>query len=345
MLGCTDPKDTSTEYVHRLIELNKVDEFVLSGDGITIGRIETPAIVTQRNEGKRIIFYDTALNQILVADTSGNLLHSMGSVGSGPEEFRNINSFGIDADTIIVNDASLDLVKKFTFDGELIGMHEAMAKDNIWHRSNRLFAYQGHYYYGTQEADKSQPNNHWESGIIAKYKKNGELVEVFGSYHPSLIKTSRLYNYANLLQRKDGDFYTTHRTSFQIQRFSGKTGELVSSFGVKSPYFKISKERPRVTDTREVKNKMNTAFSFVDDAFVSKTYLAFHFFNFTTEYWLSRNPNEKENYFQIYDLSDNYIGDIVLPFYPLSMDDDSKIYLLEDDNPDNYTIGVYEMVL
>ena len=281
----------------------------------------------------------------MIADTTGLISQKIGSVGSGPEEFRHIASFGIDKDTIIVIDGSLDLVKKFTLDGTLIGMHERMAKDNLWPRSKRLYVSKGHYYLGIQETDVSNENNHWKSKIIAKYTKNGTLVDIFGSYHPSLIGSGLLYNYANLLQRDDGDFYTTHRTSYQIQRFSGKDGKLVSSFGVISPYFKQSDERPSIYDTREQKNKINTKFSGVDDAFVSEDYLAFHFFNIKEEYWVTRDPNDQDNFFQIYDLNDEYVGDIVLPYYPLSMDKDNIIYLLEDDNPDHFKVGMYEMVL
>ena len=338
-------KNESTDYTHTIIELKKTGEFILFGENVTLGRIETPAIVIERQGTKKIVFYDAAQNQILIADTTGLISQTIGSVGSGPEEFRHITSFGIDKDTIIVLDSSLDLVKKFTIDGTLIGIHESMvAKDNLWPRSNRLFVSNGHYYFGIQEAEISNENNHWKSKIIAKYTKNGTLVDKFGSYHPSLIGSGLLYNYANLLQRNDGDFYTTHRTSYQIQRFSGTNGTLVSSFGVVSPYFKQSDERPSIYDNREEKNKINVRFSFVDDAFVSQNYLAFHFFNFTKEYWITRDPNDQENFFQIYDLNDEYIGDIVLPYYPLSMDNDNIIYLLEDDNPDQFKVGMYEMV-
>jgi hypothetical protein len=64
----------------------------------------------------------------LIADTTGLISQKIGSVGSGLEEFRYMASFGIDKDTIIFVDGSLDLVKKFTLDGTLIGMHERMLK-------------------------------------------------------------------------------------------------------------------------------------------------------------------------------------------------------------------------
>ena len=98
------------------------------------------------------------------------------------------------------------------------------------------------------------------------------------------------------------------------------------------------------TAVRE-KNEIDIKFSFVDDAFVSKNYLAFHLFKIKKEYWISRNPNDQDNFFQIYDLNDVYVGGFVLPYYPLSMDKDNIIYLLEDDNPDNVKVGRYEMVL
>lgn len=92
-------------------------------------------------------------------------------MGSESEEFRHIISFGIDKDTIIVTDSFLDLVKKFILDGTLVGLFNSMAKYNLWSQSNRLYTFNGHYYFGIQEVNVSNKHSHWKSKIIAKYTK------------------------------------------------------------------------------------------------------------------------------------------------------------------------------
>ena len=336
-------KEAITEEVEQ-VEITKKNQIIINSDEFNIGRIDSPMLFYNQGSAKKLLFYDLGLNQILVTDTSGKILNAFGHTGSGPEEFRHITSYGIDADTVIVLDGSLDKIKKFTVDGKFQSMYDGVIEDGVWPRSNRIFEFEGQYFLGIQEAGKSSSNNHWESKTIAVYTRNGDIVELFGDFDENLIGSHQLYNYANISSSGERFIYTTHRTSPSIQKYDLKKRELVSRFGKLAGSFKTSEERPNVTDPREVKNKINVKYSFVGDSFVSDKYFAFYFFNFTEKYYQLRNPNDKEHFLHLYDIeNDSLIGEIKLPFLPLGMDSESNLYLMEDDNPENFKLGVYEI--
>ena len=53
LIGCSKSEHDPTDYTHTIIELEKTGEFILSGEGITLGKIETPAIVIERKGTKK----------------------------------------------------------------------------------------------------------------------------------------------------------------------------------------------------------------------------------------------------------------------------------------------------
>lgn len=327
------------------IGLTKVSEIIISDDNLQIGRIEAPMLVSEDDGEEIFIFYDSGLNQVIITDSDGNFRQTIGRYGSGPDEFNHITSIGIDGGSLVVYDGALAKVKIFSLDGEIIDMYDGIIKDNIWLRSNRVFATDSNYYIGIQEAKYSTSNNHWESSTVAEYDKSGKLISLFGEYDPSLVKSHILYNYPNIVISDDGHVYSTHRTSYQIQKLNLKDKELVSQFGSLTESFKISDERPNPSDPRSRKNEINSKFSFVGDSFVTNEYFLFYFFNFTEEYWELRDPNDKENYFYVYNKNDEFLGEIKLKYFPLSADKNGNVYLLENDNPDNFKIGVYTIEL
>lgn len=347
IVGCGgDPENNHTgenfnEAGHKQLSIKKVDEFHLHSEEIQIGRIETPVLFHEDN----ILFYDPGLHQIIISNTEGAIFSAFGRSGEGPKEFRHISSFGVDRDTVIVYDASLDLVKKFTKDGELLEIYDGLLKDKLWIRSKILYEYENQYVFGIQEAGRSGHNDHWLSNIIAVYDKSGELVRMMGEYDPSLEGSHRMYNFSYMsVDSKEGVVYTVHRTSPFIQKFDIRTGEKMSRFGQPTANFRISDEYPSETAPREVRNRINLNRSAVGHPFISNDYFAFYFFNFTEEFWDGRGQNDKVNYLQIFDKEDMYVGEIALPYFPLGLDQNSRLYLLEDEDPDNALIGVYEIL-
>jgi hypothetical protein len=72
-------------------------------------------------------------------------------------------------------------------------------------------------------------------------------------------------------------------------------------------------------------------------------YLLHYFVILTEEFQQTRDHNDKIHYINLYDKeSYNSYGEIELPYFLGNVIGD-KLYLIENDDPDNYTIGIYEI--
>ena len=345
---CSGEQSQAILPTEKTIELDIVKKrsFNLSNGKILIGRLESPMFIKEIDGEKKYLFYDSGLNNIIISDTTGLIKTNFGGVGSGPNEFRHITSFGTAEDHVIVYDASLDVVKKFDFEGILIDSYLGLLEDKLWVRSNRLYEYNSKLIIGVQESEKSSSKNHWDSKTIALYDLKGNFQSLMGKYDPTLIGSGLLYNYANIVfDTKEGMIYTVHRTSPYIQKFDIESGELVHRFGFISDNFRISDERPNAGDPRVVKNKINIQFSFVGDPFITKDYFLFYFFSFTEEAFELRDQNALINFLQVFKKNGEYVGDIELPFYPLGANENNEIFLLEIDSSSSIKIGVYEFTI
>lgn len=107
----------------------------------------------------------------------------------------------------------------------------------------------------------------------------------------------------------------------------------------------MSDDKPSVSAPRPVRNEKNLKQSAVGESFVSNTYFFFYHFNWTEEFWQTRDPNAKPHFLNVFqkDEPHAFLGEISLPYMPLYISPNNKAYLLEDDDPDNFTIGVYEV--
>lgn len=322
--------------------LTKVRDFVLKVPDAEIGRIEPPILISE--DKKKIFYYDSGLNQIIVSDTLGNILSKFGRKGRGPKEFLHITSYGADKDTIYVYDGSLGKFKKFTLNGELLDIFDGPIKDNLWFRSNRTYIDGNRLLFGIQEAKYSSASNHWKSKTVAEYTSNGKFISLFGDYDPTLEGSSRLYKNANIVYDIDNKYvYTVHRTSKHIQKYDIGTKKVISRFSYpQSKNFLVADRVPDVYDTRQEKNRLNLFQSFVGDPFVNKDYFVFYFFNFTEDYWETRDQSTKHHFLQFFDKKDQFLFELEVPHYPLGMLG-NKLLLVEDDNPDNFRIGVYSI--
>lgn len=322
-------------------QFRKIRDFVLKVPELEIGRIEPPILVS--NDKKKLVYYDSGFNQILVSDTLGNILSKFGRKGSGPKEFRHITSYGLNQDTIYVYDGGLSVFKKFTINGDLIKIFDGPIKDNLWFRSNRIYIKKDKMLFGIQEVKHSSASSHWLSRTVAEYSTEGKLISLFGEYDPSLKESSLLYKYANMAYDfRTEHIYTVHRTSPYIQKFDFNSKKKISRFSNKeSGNFLISDTEPGINSSREERNALNLLQSFVGDPFISEDFFVFYFFNFTQEYWDTRDQSKKEHFLQFYDKQDNFVSEFRVLHFPLGMIGNNKLLLVEDDDPDNFRIGVY----
>lgn len=351
LLDCDTSKSSKTDTITQLlyqeasslITIQPTSKFTIQANNLLIGKIESPVLIHEKTGD--LIYYDSIMNQILVTDSKGKLKTFFGRKGSGPKEFRHITSFGVYQDTIYVLDANLDMIKQFNTNGILLNEYRALTKDKLWARSNRLYIHKDYVYAGVQQAEFSSSNNHWKSKIIAKYDLNGNLIGIFGDYDPTLENSSRLYKNGNItLDPKNELFYTTHRTSPYINVYDLNTQGKIARFSAISKFFNITKEEARMNDSREVRDQKILNMSAVRDHFITDDYFIFYFYNFTQDFWDTRNNEDLIFYIQVFDKeSFKFLGEINLPHELLGVNNNDELLLIEDENPDNFTIGTYEI--
>lgn len=348
LAGCNeDLKHSQDRSSDTRLELKKIDDFTIGTDIVMLDRVLDIPVISP--DESLMAWVNSDKNEIVVTDRRGNIVSRFGKKGRGSEEFINISAIGFeDNSSIIVYDSSQDFLKKFSIDGKLLKIENGLLEDQLWIRSHRIIVHDSNVYIGVQESG-SNPRENWKSKTIAKYNNSDvRLSSLFGSYDPDLRGGDQvLYIYVNSItfDPSDSKIFTTHRTLPYIQTFDVKTGERLSRFGFVSDHFKISDDKPRISDPRPVKNEKNLKQSFVGKGFVSDEYFFFHHFHWTEGYWRLRDPNLKRHFFNVFqkDKPHAFLGEIALPFTPMYVSSDNQVYLLENDNPEKFTIGIYEL--
>ena len=351
LFGC----DTSIEEENTVLEndlsdkfeitLEKQREFVISGTE-QLQLDDVYKLIEFNDSDTRIAWINNIQNKIFITDTLGNVQTSFGGEGSGPEEFRHISAFGFDdADNLIVYDWNQDLIKTFDESGKLISDSQGLLEDGLWIRSNRLVYNDESLMFGIQESE-ADGDNIWESATVAEYGKDGSLNEVYGSFGADLIQKDLFYNLTRITGHPSNDWvFVTYRTYHGTDVMSLGEQQVAQRFGVQPENFSYSEEQVEMNDSREERNEKNLAQSFVGDSYYSDQFYYFYFFNFTEEFWDTREPNTRENFLAVYDHSEpfNYYGDIKLPYAPRGITGNGDIYVVENPDPDNFTVGVYRL--
>jgi len=343
-------KDESENY---RVQLEKRSEFSIEpAEGLRLDAVRD--LVSFNQADSLMLWVNTLQNQLFVTDTDGNVHSFFGREGAGPHEFRDITATGFNSsDQIVVYDWKLDLVKIFDLQGNLVDEMQGLLDFDLWIRADRIFSSESDLLLGIQEAVGQAEI--WETSVIARITPSGELHSLFGGYGPDLEERNLFYNHPDFVYQKQNDrVYITHSSYHVVELASAATGETIQRFGVVPDNFRYAEEQVVKTDSREERDEKNLNQSNVGPPFLSDNYLFFNYNNFTEEFFekidrqsRTYNPNLRENYVAIYDHSRpfTYYGEVQLPFTPLGVTRDGDIFLLEDDHPDQFTVGIYRVVI
>ncbi|NBC26169.1 MAG: 6-bladed beta-propeller [Bacteroidetes bacterium] len=333
------------------LRVEKISDFKIKPDsGLRLGSIRDLVAVSANDS--LLMWVNTMQNQLFLTDTQGNVVDFFGREGAGPGEFRDITAFGFyGSDNVAVYDWKLDLIKIFDFQGNLIEERPGLLEMDLWIRSGRIFNSNDNLLFGVQQAVGQ--GDIWDTSVVASLAPSGELHSLFGGYGNDLKERKLFYNHPDFTHQRDTErVFITYSSYHIIEVASADSGKTIQRFGVVSENFKYAKDQVVQTDSREERDEKNLNQSNVGPPFVSERYLFFNFHNFTEEFFESidrqvkkYDPNLRENYFAVYDNSPPFAfyGEIQLPYAPLGVSSKGDIYLLENDNPDQFSVGVYRM--
>lgn len=348
---CSCTKNSNSDYyksqeLQASLSFERVNEIILTTDNnnkLQIGRLRANFISDPvRNIH---VFYDEINKHFLIADNEGNIQRTISSEGHGPGELMSVTAYNIDANgRLVVYDGGQLMLKLFSINGEHLSDEPLNQSDyTIVNRflhtdKNIIFAPV------VDISFLSDPSQAWQSSLIGVYDHSGSLIETFGQYDASLKQTNS-YSVFPIMYFDPGEreIFTMHTNDFHIQVYDVDTKERIARFGRKTPNFNQNEESisPQLSYA-EIQQK-SLGLSFGMGLYATDEFIFAHFENLTESYYQTNNQNEKEQYISIYDRKnfDSY-GEITSPYVVGNISND-QIYLIEDDDPDNYTIGIYEI--
>lgn len=245
---------------------------------------------------------------------------------------------------LVVFDRGQMRITVFDLKGEVIKSSKVENKSYSF-GGNKLYAFEGKIYTDIIEQVFLGDLEHaWKSKLVGIYNYEGELIDTIGKYDP-FVKEAKSYLIFPII---DIDFenkflISAQGSGFQMQMYNLISQSRVAWFGRKTSHYKVSDEYISPTLPRHKIKEKSLETSFPVSVHLLSDYIVFCFENVTESFFKTNNFNDKKAFISVYDTeSYDFYTEIALP-YILGNVAGNKFYLIEDDNPDNYTIGVYEL--
>lgn len=348
-LGCSSKIKTDATYTvskvnKQDLELVHLRSFTLnsSGDSVVIANPISKFNVSK--DGQRFAFYDFIYKSILVTDSKGNILHTAGGAGKGPGEFVQILSWTFDEqNNLIVYDEGQRLIKVFNAEGNLKKAVKILEEGNFFASGRYLFSRDSLFFIPGIEAEFIL-NKPWNSKLMAVLNSKGETKNIVGHYDPYLKEVKTYLNDPLMdIDFDNNKIYSTQLSSYRIQIWDMQNFKRTDYFGYRSKHFKETEEEIKAFYPRSKIYKMSVNQSSTQGIFVTSNYLLLYFQNLSDEWFNGRDPADKTYFITIYDRKSHaFVKELKVP-YPIGAVADNKIYVIENDQPKNYTIGVYEI--
>lgn len=346
-LGCSQA--TTDDYKQSNVELKNIN--IKEIDKIRIENADSTVIAQLlprfaiNSDATRMAFYDLLYKHFVITDENGKILHIIGGQGRGPDEFIQALNFNFDEhNNLVVFDEAQKQMKIFGPEGSIEQTFNILGDSKFAIASSELFAKDSLIYMGVADIELFNTKNAWKSKMLAIFDFNGNIQGIYGTYDPYV--TEATYYGSNpifYVNTDESKLYSTHRNSYRIQIYSFMRDTLTSYFGYRSTHFKESAEIIASNFPRAKIFKMSLNQSFPEGIFVTSKYVIQYFQNLTEKWFQTKDYQTQDHFFVIYDReTHNFNTELELPSIVGTVHND-LIYLIENSNPDNYIIGVYEL--
>lgn len=352
MGGCskTDPsgfyKSEILEEDRTVVKIGEIvlDDSSIDESGPNIGKLR-PEFVSNRDHSL-FAFFDELNMQIVITDSQGKVQQVVSKRGRGPGELMSVLGYNFDEENrIVAYDGSQRMIKVFELDG---GEHSDVDIDyeSRFVGNRYLFAKDEELLVPVinSEFHSSGKEQIWRSDLIGKFGYNGTLIESFGRYDP-FLKNPKSYL---VFPHVDADlennlFLSSHPDRYSLQLYNLETQERISWFGTQSENFNQTDNYIDAQQSHQAISAQARDLSWTSGVYITPNYFLHYFVILTEEFQQTRDHNDKIHYINLYDKeSYNSYGEIELPYFLGNVIGD-KLYLIENDDPDNYTIGIYEI--
>jgi len=325
--------------------LEKQEEIILESEDMLFGRFRQGFVVSK--DERLLAFHDFSNQQIVVFNSDGSFVNAIGSEGSGPEEFRNVFGYNFSKEnTIWAFDENLNTFKHFDLDGNIISTIEGIYGDGFVQTRYQLFVNNETLYIPVKEAEYSSEDasQNWQSALMAVYSTAGEFVKTIGTYGDP-VKNPNHYAVRGLfdIDFEEETLLVGYSTSHQLSQIKLDTDNQ-EFFGKIPENFLVPTESTNVDDSLNEILRKGLSRSSPSSVFITDHYYVQYFQNLTQEWYDTRDPNTKDHFLVFYDRkSQNYLGELEIPFAVGAITPNGTLYLIEDIDPDAYTIGSYRL--
>ena len=348
LISCTNSNDDfyKSDRLEKNIEIKKVDEFTLhSADDSEklIGNLRFS--FASNPAGSLHAFYDEIKKQFLITDNKGEIQEVIGDEGRGPKEIVGVEGYNFNnKNQLVVYDNTQLMIKVYDLDGEILS-HAKPEQSSYPISGSKLHTYDGNLVSGTMDRRLlgNLKDQAYKSKLAAVHNYDGQLLDTIGTYDPSLRKPTS-YNLFPIVtvDKKSGHLISTHYHNYRIQVYDLATEQREAWFGRKTEGFTTGEEYVSMNLPRHKIKEKTVGRSSAVSIHTVPNYIVLYFETITEAFYETGNSNKKKSYLAVYnDESYDSYGDVRLP-YVLGNVSNGKFYLIENDNPSNYTVGIYE---
>lgn len=323
------------------IDLVRIDSVSFSAGEKLFGKFFEQIKIT--NDQEYLAFAERIKNQVFIFNSKGNLHGVIGESGKGPKGIVQIYGFGFNnSNQVYILDSGQWLLKVFDLKGNLIYSTPFFEEVTLQPSPFSISWYKGGFVVPIFE--KKYIKKPEKSDLIALVNKNGIPIKTIGTQDPFTSKDNRTSFFSEMALDSVNDLaYSNLQSSPYYQIHDLRSGEKVGMGGKVTKNFNLVEEEIKANSTIQTKKSGLEETSVNRRIFLTNEYVIQQRQTLTKEWFETSQYNSKKNYLVFYSKETNeFLGEISVPFTPIG-EHGSKLYLVEDFNPDNYKIGIFEI--
>lgn len=334
--SCTSDENISVDLSS--LSLTKVDSVILENSEPLFGKLTEQFRVN--TSGDIWVFAESNQDRIFAFDSLGQFKHVLGERGKGPKGIVRVGGFDIDDNNqVIIYDAAQQMLKIFDLTGELIHSTPFLSDSKLWVHPYGLHAFGDKFLVSVTE-NKFIREPH-KSKLLALVGYDGTVDTVFGK-HDIFTTEDNSYSAENTLFNSSDTVYASSVGSPYIQVYDSRTFQQTNYFGEKSASFSIPEKEVHAGLPISEINKRYSGSSVLLGVYGTNRFIVSHMQILTEEFFEATDFSKKKNILVIYDRQTKELIKEIPVSHTLGAVHDNKLYFIEDFNPDNYTIGIYE---
>lgn len=324
------------------LELVKVDSVTLKQGGKLFGEFFEQLKIT--SDGKYYLFSERIKNQIFVFKSTGSFYTTIGEEGRGPKGLLEVTGYDINKyNEVLVFDSSQRMLKVFGLEGNLLKSTKILEGVTYNPTANNILWYNDKILATVYDTEVGLETH--KSKLIGLINIDGSLNTVFGRFDSFSKQDNQLaFNTLIALDEKNDLAYSNLQTSpyFQVYDLASKKRILYGGHQTKSFNIPSKEINPHMPLSKKFELSENT--SGIMHIFLTDHYFVQHMQILTEEWFKTVDYTKKKNVLVVYDRETNEFVEEIPVKHTLCAVQNNKLYLIEDFAPDNYTIGIYELV-